>query len=42
MKIEITIENDDGIQVGRAESNTIEMAVQELYRYENHPELLKQ
>lgn len=41
MKITILIENDNGEPIGQASSNTIEMAVQELYRFENHPELLK-
>lgn len=40
MKITFTIENDNGEVIGSGSSNTIEMAVQELYRFENHPELL--
>ena len=38
MKITITIENDLGEQIGFATSNTIEMAVQELYRFERNHE----
>ena len=38
MKITITIENDLGEQIGYATSNTIEMAVQELYRFERNYE----
>ena len=38
MKITITIENEEGEQIGFATSNTIEMAVQELYRIERNLE----
>lgn len=36
MKITINIENSIGEQIGYATSNTIEMAVQELYRWERN------
>lgn len=36
MKITISIENEDGNQIGYATSNTVEMAVEELYRFERN------
>lgn len=38
MKITITIANEAGEQIGFATSNTVEMAVQELYRFERNQE----
>ena len=38
MVIKITIENDEGEVLQTSENNSVEMAVQELYRFERNEE----